>query len=213
MSRKVLGGPQEGLQSVVFHRQLLLTQAPSIKSMKSTQDIVDSIDTRLRELGEEINTLNAARSALETSEHEPSIRPSRRTTTRRARPAGELPRTRASAASRHETSPEVAQEPPARSREPTPKSARRTARRASPTPSGDRLEALLIESGGVTTAELAERASGNRDQVLTLLRDLERAGRVRRTGQRRGTRWHAITDDDRIRQRIAELEASRRRPA
>jgi site-specific recombinase XerD len=28
MSRKVLGGPQEGLQSVVFHRQLLLTQAP-----------------------------------------------------------------------------------------------------------------------------------------------------------------------------------------
>jgi len=74
-----------------------------------------------------------------------------------------------------------------------------------------RLELLLSENGGLTTSVLAERANGNRDQVLTLLRELEAAGRVRRTGQRRSTRWHAITDEDRIRQRAAELAARSRR--
>ena len=66
-------------------------------------------------------------------------------------------------------------------------------------------EQLLATSDGMTTAALAERAGAGRDQVLALLRDLETAQRVRRTGQRRGTRWHAITDEDRIRERAAEL--------
>jgi hypothetical protein len=74
----------------------------------------------------------------------------------------------------------------------------------------DRAERLLGESDGLTTAALAEQADAERDQVLALLRDLEAAGRVRRSGQRRGTRWHAFTDDDRIRERAAELEARRR---
>jgi hypothetical protein len=43
--------------------------------------------------------------------------------------------------------------------------------------------------------------------VLVLLRELEAAGRVRRSGQRRGTRWHAITDEERIAERAAELAA------
>jgi hypothetical protein len=47
--------------------------------------------------------------------------------------------------------------------------------------------------------------------VLTLLRDLEKRARVRRTGQRRTTRWHAITDEDRIRERAAELASRGRR--
>jgi hypothetical protein len=65
--------------------------------MKSTQDIVDSIDTRLRELVEEITALNAARSALDASEHEPSRHPSRRTPTRLVHPRTENARTPASA--------------------------------------------------------------------------------------------------------------------
>jgi predicted transcriptional regulator len=69
------------------------------------------------------------------------------------------------------------------------------------------LERLLSENGGMTTAALAERANGNRDQILTVLRELEAAGRIRRTGQRRSTRWHAITDEERIRKRAAELAA------
>ena len=74
-----------------------------------------------------------------------------------------------------------------------------------------RLELLLSEDGGLTTSAIAERTNGNRDQVLTLLRELESAGRIRRTGQRRATRWHAITDEDRIRERAAELAARRKR--
>jgi len=45
----------------------------------------------------------------------------------------------------------------------------------------------------------------SRDRVLTALRELEAAGRVRRSGQRRSTRWHAITDEERIQKRAAEL--------
>jgi hypothetical protein len=47
--------------------------------------------------------------------------------------------------------------------------------------------------------------------VLGVLRELEAAGRARRTGQRRGTRWHAVTDEDRIRARAAELERQSKR--
>ena len=59
--------------------------------------------------------------------------------------------------------------------------------------------------------ELAKLADSRRDQVLTLLRELEAAGRVRRTGQRRGTRWHPITDEDRINARATELEQQTRK--
>ena len=87
----------------------------------------------------------------------------------------------------------------------------RRARRVRPRRSGEvvpaaKLEGLLAEHSGITSAALAELASGGRDQVLGALRELEAAGRARRTGQRRGTRWHAITDEDRIRARAAELE-------
>jgi hypothetical protein len=83
-----------------------------------------------------------------------------------------------------------------------PPAVRRT-RRASPQPSGEvvaavKLEGLLAEHGGITSTALAELAKGGRDQVLGVLRELEAAGRARRTGQLRGTRWHAITDEDRI---------------
>ncbi|OAI40063.1 hypothetical protein AYO39_00185 [Actinobacteria bacterium SCGC AG-212-D09] len=70
---------------------------------------------------------------------------------------------------------------------------------------------MLAESEGLTTTAIAKEAGAERDQVLALLRDLEAAGRVRRTGERRGTRWHAITDDDRIKERAAELAGRSRR--
>jgi hypothetical protein len=66
-------------------------------------------------------------------------------------------------------------------------------------------ERVLAESDGLSTAALAQQTEADRDQVLALLRDLESAQRVRRTGQRRGTRWHAITDEDRIQERAADL--------
>jgi hypothetical protein len=164
--------------------------------MTTTQTILDSIENRLRALNQEIDTLTAARSALDHPE---------------AGPARRGGRTRAVVARPADT-------PAASPKAATP--ARRTRSRRRPkarvggevVPAG-RLEALLSENGGLTTAALAEQTNGNRDQVLTLLRELETAGRIRRTGQRRSTRWHAITDEDRIRERAADLAARRKRAA
>jgi hypothetical protein len=160
----------------------------------TTTQILDSIENRLRELNQEIDTLTAARSALDGPEISSADRP-------RARGA------RAAAAA---TTPLAADPRPVR---------RTRAKRRAKTRSGTeivpagRLEALLSENGGLTTSALAEQTNGNRDQVLVLLRELETAGRIRRTGQRRSTRWHAITDEDRIRERAADLAARRKRAA
>jgi hypothetical protein len=70
---------------------------------------------------------------------------------------------------------------------------------------------MLAESDRLITVALASQAGADRDQVLSLLRDLETARRVRRTGQRRGTRWDAITDEIRIQERAAEPETRSRR--
>jgi hypothetical protein len=152
----------------------------------TTQAILDSIENRLRALNQEIETLTAARSALDSGETAPARRP-RRAAPRPAasRSAGRRARSRRRA--RSSAGGEVV-------------------------PAG-RLELLLSENGGLTTSALAERTNGDRDQVLTLLRELEAAGRIRRTGQRRSTRWHAITDEDRIRERAADLARRRKRAA
>jgi hypothetical protein len=76
-----------------------------------------------------------------------------------------------------------------------------------------KLELLLAGTDGLATSELAERANGDRDQVLVLLREPEATARVRWTGARRGTRWQIITDEDRIQQRAAELAALSKRGA
>ena len=159
--------------------------------MRTTQEIVASIDTRLRELSAEIKTLDAARAALEHRERQSSRAP--------ARPA----------ATKRRASPAATSSPARASRKPS----RRPRRPASNGIPADQLESLLSGNGGLTTSALAEQANANRDQVLGLLRELETAGRVRRSGQRRGTRWHAITDEDRIRARAAELEATRKHRA
>jgi hypothetical protein len=76
-----------------------------------------------------------------------------------------------------------------------------------------KLTALLDGSEGMSTPELAKATKGKPDQVLALLRELEKADQVRRTGERRATRWHLITDEDRIAARAAEIAAqSKRRP-
>jgi len=70
------------------------------------------------------------------------------------------------------------------------------------------LEQILRESSdGLSTAAIAAKGNADPTQVLILLRELEKTGQVRRTGERRGTRWHVVTDEDRIAQRAAELES------
>jgi len=158
--------------------------------MRTTQDIVESIDNRLRELNDEIKTLDAARVRLDAHESRPSRRRSQRG-----------------------IGVHTAGDSTPRSGERTRKTSRPKATRQSKAIPADRVESLLSENGGLTTSALAEKTGGNRDHLLKLLRDLETAGRIRRTGQRRATRWHTITDEDRIRERVAELEATRKRPA
>ncbi len=76
------------------------------------------------------------------------------------------------------------------------------------------LHRVLAEDGnGLSTAELGERAHADPAHVLPRLRELEAAGRVRRTGQKRSTRWHAVASEEEwIAQRAEEL-AARSRPA
>jgi hypothetical protein len=63
----------------------------------------------------------------------------------------------------------------------------------------------------MSTSELAKATSGRPDQILALLRELEKTDQIRRTGERRGTRWHLITDEDRVAARAAEIAAQSKR--
>lgn len=178
--------------------------------MRTTQEIAESIDNRLRELNDEIKTLDAARVALDGREDRSSRPRPAAVTKRRGSAPRASSRAKASTQSTRKASARVVSEPASRPRKRARKTSRSRARPTSSVITADRLESLLSGNGGLTTSALAAQAGGNRDHVLSLLRDLETAGRIRRTGQRRGTRWHAITDDDRIRERAAELEATRK---
>jgi hypothetical protein len=65
----------------------------------------------------------------------------------------------------------------------------------------------------MSTSELAKATAGRPDQILGLLRELEKTDQIRRTGQRRGTRWHLITDEERIAARAGEIIARSKKPA
>lgn len=144
--------------------------------MPTINDILDSIDNRLRDLNEQIDALTAARAALDGRDAHAQTPP-------RKKPSGAKP-------------------PRANQRKRRPK----RVQAVEVVPAG-KLELLLADTGGLTTSALAEKANGDRAQVLILLRELETAGRVRRTGERRSTRWHVITDEERIQARAAELAA------
>ena len=159
--------------------------------MPSLQQLIQSIDRRIDELNSEITSLEAARSALtvngagQTAFSTAESRPKPKQRRRRAR--ARKPGTAETAAS----SPKPNQ--------------RRRRTRARKLVTAETAEQLLNHSDGLTTTALAEQAGADRDHMLALLRELEQARRVRRIGQRRATRWHAITDEDRIRERAAEL--------
>jgi hypothetical protein len=197
----------------VPHHSAQAVMARSIKDMSATQEIVDSIDTRLRQLSEEIRTLVAARSALD-GRAGASFRPAASKETARQGSAS-IGRndSRASVKRGRGATAAVARESARRARRAGRKPSRRSAGRNLKAVHASQLESLLSENGALSTTALAERSSGDHDRVLNLLRELEAAGRIRRSGQRRGTRWHLVTDEDRIRERAAELEATRKRPA
>ena len=80
-------------------------------------------------------------------------------------------------------------------------------RRAGVAVGAETLERLLADtSAGLSASAIAQQARAGYDPILKLLRELEAAGRVRRSGSRRSTVWRLITDEERIAERAAELE-------
>jgi hypothetical protein len=97
---------------------------------------------------------------------------------------------------------------------PAPNSRRTRTQPAKPAPQvvpAGKLVSLLARAEGMTTSELAKATNGDQSQVLALLKEQEADGQVRRSGERRATRWHVITDQDRIAARAAELERQSKR--
>jgi hypothetical protein len=52
---------------------------------------------------------------------------------------------------------------------------------------------LLTDSDGQTTSELAKATGGDQSRILELLKEAETDDKVKRSGQRRATRWHLVT--------------------
>jgi hypothetical protein len=175
--------------------------------MPDSQEIIISIDKRLAEARDEIASLEAALSAIgKSSGTEAALSAIGKSSgTEAALSAiGKSSGTEATATS--------APPPGANGAAPSVRGRRGKPRRQAEVVPAGKLEALLVARDGMATGDLVAQTGGDRQQVLTLLRELEAAGRVRRTGQRRGTLWHAITDEDRIAARVAQLERQRSRP-
>jgi hypothetical protein len=154
----------------------------------TTTDIVTGIDRRLAEAKAEIAQLEGARQALSNGAA-PSATPTPRGTQPKTAPPKTAPRKTAVRKT----------------------AARRAARRGHEVVPAGKLTALLDGSTGMSTPELAKATNGKPDQILALLRELEKTDQIRRTGERRATRWHLITDEDRIAARAAEIAAQSRR--
>lgn len=84
----------------------------------------------------------------------------------------------------------------------------RPARRTFEVVPAGKIVALLAGSDGMRTRELCDATNGELGQVLALLKEQEHAGQVRRSGTRAATRWHLVTDEERIAARVAELRAA-----
>ena len=184
--------------------------------MKTTDEILKSIDNRLRDLRGEIETLSAARAALQPRRARPVAQRRTQVAARTNGRQGTGPTTTDTAGEPLEVVARKTGEGAAeRGTQATGRAGRRNGRakhrRSAKTVTADSLDSLLVGTEGLATSEIANRANGGHDQVRRLLRELEASGRVRRTGERRGTRWYLITDEDRIEQRAAQLAARSKR--
>ena len=156
--------------------------------MSASEEVRESIQNQLQAIDSEVAALRDALKALDVDGAAPS-----RITRRVAEAATIATATTAKSVPRSERKP-------ARRRQ------RGKPKQATEVVPAEELKQLLGASAGLSTTALATRGNAERDQVLTWLRELEAAGKARRTGERRGTRWHLVSDEDRIAERAAELE-------
>ena len=95
-------------------------------------------------------------------------------------------------------------------RKPRRRAGPRSRRSPAPLDTGAVERVLAETTAGLSAGAVAERAGAGYGRVLTLLRELEAAGQVQRTGAPRSTLWRLVSDEERIAQRAAELEAQAR---
>jgi hypothetical protein len=154
----------------------------------SIDEIVTSIERRLLLAADEVAQLQDARDALTgTPPADPDPAPVPASPARRA--------------------PRRALKEPVRA--PVKAKSSAAPRRAADAVALPALLGLLADSDGLSTRELADQSGGASAQILSLLKEQEAAGEVRRSGSRGTTRWHQVTDEDRIAARVAELTAQR----
>jgi len=192
--------------------------------MSDIPELLAAIDGRLADLAAEITVLEAAKAALDGPRTDGRV-PATDTTTTASRPRP----------TRQRRTPPPAATAPARSAETpapvlaardagsarTPKRGTRTLaanatrrRRGGAVVRAETLERLLADtSTGLSANAIAEQTGAGYNPTLKLLRELEAAGQVRRSGSRRTTVWRRITDEDRIAERAAELERRRSAPS
>jgi hypothetical protein len=192
--------------------------------MPSSEQIRESIEARLGELRSEMTSLEGARAALQTNG-------ASRARSSPAGAAGDAVRKRkrrrsSTSASEANATVTQADPPPGPTATPAPskpstKAAARSRKPRMPTGGkpttrrkpvavllAGKLEAMLRGAeDGLNAVAIAKQASARDTQVRGLLRELESADRVRRTGAGRASRWRLITDEDRIAERTAELES------
>jgi len=189
--------------------------------MSDIPQLVAAIDSRLADIAVEISALDAAKAELvapPAGGEAPAIttdptatRSRRRAPRRRVTPS---PKPREPATGRRTRTLEPVKAAPDNGSAVTPKRSTRkraaTATRRRPgggSVRAETLERLLADSAaGLSANAIARQAGAAYNRALKLLHELEAAGQVRRSGSRRSTVWHLITDEERIAERAAELE-------
>ena len=194
--------------------------------MSDIPELLAAIDSRLADLAAEITVLETARAALDgprTIGRSPAAASDAMTARSRRRPRRprRTPSPKPTEQPASGTTPEPAISVHDDGSTTTPNRSTRKAaangtrpRRAGGAVGTETLERLLADtSAGLSANAIAEQAGAGYNPTLKLLRKLEEAGQVRRSGSRRSTAWRLVTDEERIAQRAAELERRRSIPS
>lgn len=187
--------------------------------MSDIPHLLAAIDSRLADLAAEITALETAKAALDGPRPiKPSPAGASDAMTARSRPRPRRPRRTPSTTPTGPVASGTTSESVVSLRDDgsdrTPKRSTHNAaskgtrpRRVGVAVRAETLEHVLADaSAGLSANVIAERAGAGYNPTLKLLRELEAAGAVRRSGSRRSTVWRLVTDEERIAERAAELE-------
>jgi hypothetical protein len=189
--------------------------------MSEIPQLLAAIDSRLVEIAGEITVLESAKAALAgprtigrslAGATDASTARPRRPRRPRRTPS---PTPTEPAASGTTPEPVISVHEDGSTTTPERSTAKRTRRRRAGVAVGtETLKRLLADtSAGLSANAIAAQAGAGYNPTLTLLRKLEAAGQVRRSGSRRSTLWRLVTDEERIAERAAELERRRSIPS